>query len=383
MRFWPLAPALVVSIACASGTPPPPSVPGATARVPYDSTPVARDSITVILEMRAAREILAVLSKPKFDPADGKALEALPAVRYTIADSNRQPEVFESDLEAAFGTEARVSVFDFRKIREERSRWQETLAAIGAREGELTRVVAERAKALMPATPTVSVKVQVYLTFGVAGRADHLIVPAAPGGGRGLVIDLSRALSEEQGASPQELMAHLARLMTTQSYQLAWEAYRAESAAWRRHDASLGQLDLLLHATAEAGPAYLYSFDENFFPLSIWLKDRMKSSIDEFNRVADRIVSAKEDLDERVRLAASIRHPEFASEVGGPAGAFFADAIFQTLGIEAYRTALAGGPRAFFDAYDRAVAMRGNQLIPLARVIRERLEAEPAPPSHH
>jgi hypothetical protein len=378
MRAWPVLLVLLAGVGCASGPPPPPSVPGATARVPYDTAPVASDAITVVLEMRAAREILAVLSRPKYEAADAKALETLPAVRYTIADSNRQPEVFESDIEAAFHADARASVFDFRTIRDEKDRWRRILGAIGAREAELTKLVTERAKALMPAEPTVSVKIQVYLTFGVAGRADHLVVPAALGGGRAIVIDLSRVLSDQLEASTQSAMAHLTRLMTTQAYQLAWEVYRAGSPAWRGHDPSLGQLDLLLRATAQAGPVYLYTYDQNFFPLSIWLKDQMKTSIDDFNRIADRMVSAKEDLDERVQLAASIRHPEFAVEVGGPAGAFLADAIFQTLGIDAYRAALGGGPRAFFEAYDRSVQMRGNQLIPLAKVIRERLAAAPA-----
>jgi hypothetical protein len=382
VKRWPALLALLAAIGCASGSPPPPSVPGATARVPYDSAPVAHDAIAVILEMRAAREILAVLSRPKFDPVDAKALETLPAVRYTIADSNRQPEVFESDIEAAFAPEARVSVFDFRRIRDEKDRWEDVLATISAREAELTKLVAERVRALMPAEPTVAVKIHVYLTFGIAGRADHLMVPAAAGGGRAIVIDLSRALSEERGSSREASVAHLTRLMTTQAYQLAWEAYRGGSAAWRKHDATLGQLELLLRAAAEAGPVYLYTYDENFFPLSIWLKDQMKSSIDEFNRVADKMVSASGDLDERLQLAASIRHPEFSAEVAGPAGAFMADAIFQTLGIDTYRAALAGGPRAYFEAYDRAVAMRGNQLIPVAKVIRDRLAGAPAPPPH-
>jgi hypothetical protein len=95
------------------------------------------------------------------------------------------------------------------------------------------------------------------------------------------------------------------------------------------------------------------------------------------------MVSATEDLDERLRLAASVRRPEFAAQIAGPAGAFMADAIFQTLGVDAYRAALAGGPRAYFEAYDRAVAMRGKQLIPVAQGIRDRLAGLPPPKPRH
>jgi hypothetical protein len=65
--------------------------------------------------------------------------------------------------------------------------------------------------------------------------------------------------------------------------------------------------------------------------------------------------------------------------VAAPAGAFLADGIVQTLGLDAYRTALAGGPRMFFEAYDRAAAQKGRALIPLAKVIRDDLAAAPIP----
>jgi len=66
------------------------------------------------------------------------------------------------------------------------------------------------------------------------------------------------------------------------------------------------------------------------------------------------------------------------SRVAGPAGAFFADGIIQALGLDAYRAVLAGGPRAFFQSYDRASAEKKRELIPLAKVIRDRLAAAPA-----
>jgi len=167
--------------------------------------------------------------------------------------------------------------------------------------------------------------------------------------------------------------------MAGEAYQRAWHAYRELSSTWQKHDPSLGQLEPLLRIVAEAGPAALYAVDQNFFPLSLWLKDRMKGSLDELNRVADRLVSTEGDLDQRVALAAEVRRPDFAARVAGPAGAFLADGIIQTLGVEAYRTALAAGPRAFFEAYDRAAQQRGRQLIPLTRVVRDRLAAG-APP---
>jgi hypothetical protein len=112
----------------------------------------------------------------------------------------------------------------------------------------------------------------------------------------------------------------------------------------------------------------------------VWLKEPMKASLDELNRVADRLVSTEGDLDSRMGIAAEINRPEFASRVAGPAGAFLADGMIQTLGLDAYRAALSGGPRAFFETYDRASQQKGRALIPLGKAIRDRLAAVPARP---
>ena len=70
-----------------------------------------------------------------------------------IQESKRPAEVFEHDLAAAFDEKARVTVFDFARIRENRGRWQDLLAMIATREAELTKLASDRARALLPAEP--------------------------------------------------------------------------------------------------------------------------------------------------------------------------------------------------------------------------------------
>jgi hypothetical protein len=323
--------------------------------------------------MRAAREILALLSEASFSSAAAKQLETLPAVELAIADSSRPPETFERDLAAAFDDQARVAIFDFRRIREGRSRWQDLLGLISSREAELTRMSSERARALIPPDRTISVTLPFYLTFGLASRADHIALPGAGGAEWGVVIDLSRALADTEASSPAEQIKQLARLMAAEAYQRAWAQYRADSPAWQKHDSALGQLEPLVRIVAEAGPVALYNVDENFFPLSVWLKGPMKTSIDELNRVADQLVSTEGELDQRMAIAGEIKKPEFVSGIAGPAGAFLADGIIQTHGIDAYRTALSQGPSAFFEAYDKAADQQGKALIPLSKAIQDRL----------
>jgi len=49
--------------------------------------------------------------------------------------------------------------------------------------------------------------------------------------------------------------------------------------------------------------------------------------------------------------------------------------------VEAYRTALAAGPRAFFEAYEKAAQQKGKQLIPLSKTIRDTLQGAGAAPA--
>jgi hypothetical protein len=112
--------------------------------------------------------------------------------------------------------------------------------------------------------------------------------------------------------------------------------------------------------------------DESFFPLSVWLKEAMKRSLGELNRTAERLVESEKDIERRVELSTEIRRVEFAQRVAGPAGAFLCDGIIQNSGLEAFRSALSEGPRAFFAAYDQA-QQRARDLVPLSDAIRSRL----------
>lgn len=346
-----------------------------SSRAPYDAPPVNPGPVTLTLDLRAAREILALLGRASFDANGAKAIEILPAVQAAIQESGRGKEVFERDLAAAFDDQARISLFDFRKIREDRAKWEELLAQISSREAELTKKITERARALLPASPAAPATLPVAFTFGLPGRTDQMAV--ASGGGRVLVIDLARALSDLQASAPPEQIQHLSRMVATEAYARAWAQYRSASEAWNRHDNSLGQLEPLVRVVAERGPVSLYGIDENFFPLSVWLKEPMRTSLDDLNRVADKLLSTEGDLDSRVTLQSEVRRPDFAARVAGPAGAFLADGIVSAFGVDAYRSALEAGPKAFFLAYDKASQEKGRALIPLSKAIRDRLAGKP------
>ena len=362
---------LAATGACASGAGKPASAPASTTGAPYDAAPAAAHTIDLQVDVRAAREILESLSRPRFDPQDAKLLEDLPAVRLAIQDSTRTPEVFERDFAAAFDEKSRASVFDFHTIRQERDRWAVLLEAVVSREKDLVRMATRRAAALLPGDRAVSAKVRVYFSFGLAGLADHLVLESS-GGQDIMVVDLARALGETTGEPLDSQISRLSRLAAGEAFRQAWAIYRRDSPAWSVRPET-APIDLLLHSVAEAGPPAIFAVDENFFPLSVWLKEPMKRTIDELDRRAERFARAQESLEMRMELTTELRRPEFGRQLAGPAGAYLVDAIIQTSGLDALRAALKNGPKAFFQAYQK-VCQADKSLPVLAHSITERLK---------
>ena len=351
------------------------AAPGApAAKSPYDAAPAAAHNINIEIDATAAKEILGTLGRLKFDPADAKVLEDLPAVHLTIQDSTRGQEVFERDLKNAFEETSKSVVFDFWKIRQERIRWETLLSAIVSRWKDVAELASRRAAALLPGDRPVSATVRVYLSFGLSGLADHLVLANARGEDT-MVIDLARALGDSQGEPLESQVSRLARLIAGEAYRQAWQLYRAASPAWQRAKTESLPIEQLISLVSETGPVALFAVDENFFPLAVWLKTPMKRAIDDLNRSAERFAQAQDNLEARVELTAEMRRPTFARQTAAPAGAFIADAVVQSAGLDALRSALQKGPHGLLEAYDKAYQADKN-LIPLAPKLRERLKPQ-------
>jgi hypothetical protein len=336
-------------------------------------------SLEIRVDTRPAREILGTLTRPKWEPSDAKVLEDIPAIELSIRESARDRQVFEGDLRAAFDRETRISVFDFRAVREQAERWSVLLAALDAKSAELSRMAVSRASALLPADRPVTAKLVVAFSFGLAGLADH-IVAKNPEGGEIVIVDLARSVADSEGEPPEERLARLARLIAAQAFRQAWAFYRAGSPAWKSNEVAPVPFETFLRIVAEAGPVALFSVDEAFFPLSTWLKDLQKKSFNDLQRAAERLAESDTELEKRVEVLGEMKKAEFQRRVAGPAGMFMADGIRQVAGAEGLKAAMAGGPHAFFEAYDRA-SQKNKDLLPLSKLLREKLAAtaKPAP----
>jgi hypothetical protein len=363
--------ATAATVAAAAASPKEKSPAKLLGAAPYDAAPAAAHTIEITVRSRAAREILASLSRPKYDPTDVRLLEDLPAVQLAIRDSQRDKEVFERDFSAAFDEKTRTSVFDFRAIRDSKEKWQALLEAVAQRESDIAALASRRAAALLPGDRTVSSRLDVLLTFGLAGLGDHIVLRDADGR-EVMVVDLSRAIGDSEGEPLDSRISRIARIVAGEAFREAWSAYRSGSEAWQHADPQLGTMDVLLRIVAETGPVALYTVDENFFPLSTWLKEPMRRAVEDLNRRSERFAEIGENLERRMELTTETRRGDFANRVAGQDGAFLVDGIVQGVGIDGLRSALKDGPRAVFQAYEKACAAH-RDLPPLSKAIRDRI----------
>lgn len=377
-RWWVLSLLLAAGTGCASapsgGGPATAPLPGKT---PFSAPPATAHEIRISVDTRAAREILGALSRPRFESTDVKVLEDMLPIKLAIQDAARPEDVFQQDFAAAWDPETRSAVFDFATIRRERERWQVLLDAVSSGKDELERSASARAAALLPGDRPVKVRVVVFISFGLAGLADHLVA-ATPDGTPAMIVDLARALGDSDTGPPSNQISRIVRLISGEAYRLAWSRYREGSAAWKRPIPSLGPLEPLVRLVAQSGPVAIYSLEESFFPLSTWLKEPMQRSLNDLNRMGERLVESEADLDTRVALAGELKRPDFARRVAAPSGAFMEDGIIQTFGVDALRGVLAAGPVAFFVEYDRAT-QRNKDLPPLSKLIVDRVKAAGPP----
>jgi hypothetical protein len=337
---------------------------------PYDAPPAARGRIRIHFDFSAADQILEAVSSAKFDPVAAGQLQANSAIAAAIQSSGKPAAEFAHDLEGTFEADSRPQTFDLRSIRIDRNRWKIAVEGLKLEAEKLAVRSGDRAETLLPADVPFELTSEIEITFALPGLEDHLVLRDGERRLR-VVVDLARAITLSSEGIAAERADSLSRLAAGETFRAAWDLYRKSTEAWQKPNPG-NPVDVLSRAVCSVGPVALFAFDRNFFPLGVWLREPMIRALDAFNQEGRALLDPKTELDKRAELISSLRRGGLRPDPALSAGAFLADGVYQNLGADGLRKALAGGPQGLLEAYN-AVAGKKSGLPPFAEPIQKQL----------
>jgi hypothetical protein len=232
---------------------------------------------------------------------------------------------------------------------------------------------ARRVGALLPASPRVTARLRVVPLFGLSGFDD--VVVEEDGDTTWLFADLPR-LVPEGGADfvPREVVLGLLRSAGHESWEHLFGARRS-SPAWS--EAPAAGFDALLARTVAEGPATMFLFADEFYPLGTMFEEPIARSFARWNEAAEALLDPKATEEaKRKALASADGRGDFWTRHAAVVGTKVTETILQRAGNARFLEALAAGPRAVAALYVEVT--RKTKEPAFGRAVRKALEAKPA-----
>lgn len=233
-------------------------------------------------------------------------------------------------------------------------------------------VQARRVAALLPVSPRVTARLRVVPLFGLSGFDD--VVVESDGETTWLFADLARLAPDGPAeVVPREVVLSLLRNVTAESWKSLFAPFRAPP-AWPPVKAP--GFDALLDRTVAEGPATMFLFPDEFFPLGTMFEEPIKRSFERWNDAADQLLDPKSDEDARRRALSSVTPPgDFWARHAAIVGAKVTETLLQRAGTTKYLEALAAGPRAVVALY--LDVTRKSKEPAFGKTVRKALETKP------
>lgn len=352
-------------LALAAAAPPPPA-----SGPPLDlSRPPVHD-VTMTVEVGPARDVLALLGGGADAPAALRRLRSSRAVAVALSRSGGNPEDVLGRLVSVAagapdpllsGYASRAPVF---------TRFLDALESDGT---ALAMVQARRVAALLPPSPRVTARLRVVPLFALSGFDD--VVVEVDGDTTWLFADLPRLLPE-RGADfvPREVILALLRAAGHEAWAELFRPFRS-GPAWSQDPS--GGFEALLARTVADGPATMFLFADEFYPLGAMFEEPIGRSFERWNAAAETLLDPKAgDEAKRSALASVTGRADFWSRHASVVGAKVTETVLLRAGNARYLEALAGGPRAVAALYLEVT--RKTKEPAFGKAARKALEARPA-----
>lgn len=312
---------------------------------PLDLTRPPVHDVTMTVEVGPARDVLALITGGADAPAALRRLRASRAVSVALSRAGGNPEdVFGRLVSVAAGSpDPLLSGYAKRA-----PAFTKLLDALEADGTTLAMLQARRVAALLPSSPRVTARLRVVPLFALSGFDD--VVVEEDGETTWLFADLPRLLPE--GGTdfvPREVILGLLRSAGQASYEKLFRPFRS-SPTW--NEAPSAGFDALLARTVAEGPATMFLFADEFYPLGTMFEEPIGRSFGKWNEAAEALLDPKATEEAKRKALAAVDGPgDFWSRHVAVVGAKVTETILLRAGNARFLEALAAGPRAVASLY--------------------------------
>jgi hypothetical protein len=338
---------------------------------PFDPAAKTPHRISLAFDTAPARDILTLLAGGEEAPAALRRLRASPSVRAAVRSENVSVEDFFGRLvAAAAGTPD--SLLASYKARS--AYFTSVLDEIGREGPALDATIALRIAQLLPESPAVEAHLVVVPFLGVAGYGE--VVPVRDEGGIYFVAELPRLTGSTLTApEPREALLKILRAVESEGWRTLFHESFEKPPAWK--DGNVPGFDGLLSRTVAEGPATLFLFADEFFPLDPFLGEPIERAFRKWNRTAETLLDPATKEAQAWEIVAASGHGDFWGRYAAIVGAQMTDLLLRQAGREAYLRALAAGPRAVAVLY--AETVKGAKHLDFSKIVRKALEEKKQP----
>ena len=338
---------------------------------PFDGDARSPHHITARVDTAPARGVLSLLAGGADAPATLRRLKASSTLAQALRQEGLNPEDFFGRLVAAAAgsPDPLLATYSDKSVA-----FRAVLDALDAEGGPLVMLEAQRIAALLPQSPVLTAEVVFVPFFSVAGFADVMTV--REGEKFSLLAEIPRIAGESLAtAPPRETMLKLIRSSSAEGWLALFNANFRKPPVWPNEKSTT--FESLLARTVAEGPATLFLFPDEFFPIAILFEEPIQRSFARWNRAVDGLVDPKKKESEKSDILAEASRGDFWGRYSAIVGAHMVETLIRQVGREEYLKALAAGPRAVATLY--MTATKGTKGPSFGKAARKELEHQPAP----
>ena len=309
---------------------------------PFDPTAKTPHRISLAFDTAPARDILTLLSGGAEAPAALRHLRASGSVRAAVRSENVSAEDFFGRLVAAASGTPDPLLASYKG----RSAYFAAVLDQIDKDGPgLDATVASRIAQLLPESPAVDARLVVVPFFGVSGYGE--VTPVREEGGITFVAELPRLTGDALAApQPREALLKIIRVVASEGWRVLFNETFRKPPAWPAAPGNAADFDTFLALTVSEGPATVFLFADEFFPLDPFLGEPIERAFRRWNRAAEMLLDPVTKEKDRRDLLAGAMKGDFWARYAAIVGAQMTDLLLRQAGREAYLRALAAGPRA-------------------------------------